>query len=259
MLTCQEIEPALGAYVEGHTDAEAQTRVEEHLRACAPCRARAARERTAHELVCARRDVLRGAAPAALRARCEALRTPAPRPVAATVARRPWVPLSVAATLAVASVVFVLFGTGNSVQTYAAQLAADHIKCFQFPPSAQEVDADRLGQMWQGNYGWALRVAPGSEAEGLQLLGVRRCASTRGRVAHMLYRWRGEPLSVYVLNEKIDEAADASLHPDAHDLVRRFGEQEIIWSDGGRTYAVVGRAPAPELQRVAHYVRRRVQ
>jgi anti-sigma factor RsiW len=257
MLNCEDIEPALAGYVDGHSDAAERARVEKHLSACPPCRGRAARERTAHDLLCARRTDLRGKAPAALRQRCAALRQ-APATMTAPV-RRPWVPLSMAATLAFASMIVVLFGVGGSVETYAAQLAADHIKCFQYPPTARNLDPDRLGEIWQGNYGWPLRVAPGADSEELELLGIRRCASTRGRVAHMLYRWRGEPLSVYVLNSRIDEAADASLGDDAHDLVKRFGEQEIIWTRGERTYAVVARAPVPELQKVAHYVRRRVQ
>ena len=40
---------------------------------------------------------------------------------------------------------------------------------------------------------------------------MRRCLSTDGRVAHIMYTWRGAPLSVYVLpRESSDAIASAS-------------------------------------------------
>ena len=43
--------------------------------------------------------------------------------------------LSLAASLVLFTGLFLFFAWGSSVETYAAQLAADHLKCFQFPPS----------------------------------------------------------------------------------------------------------------------------
>jgi anti-sigma factor RsiW len=109
-----------------------------------------------------------------------------------------------------------------------------------------------IGRNWQQSSGWPLKVAASSAPDQLQLLGVRRCGSSRGRVAHILYHWRGEPLSVYVLNGKIDVAQHAG---GDHDVIR-LGEHAIVWADHGRTYAVVASQHLPELRRVAVYVRR---
>jgi anti-sigma factor RsiW len=254
MANCREIEAKLAEYVDGQQAEDERAAVESHLQACPPCRTRAAGERAAHDLVCARRDTLRATAPGRLRERCAAQRQVA-RPPAAVLARSPWVRFSVAASVLLAGGLFVLFGWGSSVETYAAQLSADHLKCFQSPPEATSApDITLLGKTWQTQSGWGLKVAP-STMEGLTLLGIRKCGSTRGRVAHILYRWHGAPLSVYVLNHRFDHSATA-----AHDHdVTRLGEHAIVWAEHDRTYAVVADQQLPDLQRVATYVRRSIE
>jgi len=257
MANCQDIEANLAAYVDGECGAVDRTVVEEHVRVCPPCRARVVSERATHDLLHERRLGLRGCAPDTLRQRCAAHRAIGASDAA--VRRRPWIPLSLAATLMLATGVLLLFGWGSSVETYAAQLAADHLKCFQFPPEAVAVDAVAAGRTWQAANGWPLRVAASVPAEQLELLGVRRCGSTSGRVAHLLYRWRGQPLSVYVLNKRLEQAVEAGHQPD-HDSVVRLGEQAIIWSEKGRTYAVVARRRSvPDLEQVVPYVRRAIE
>jgi anti-sigma factor (TIGR02949 family) len=259
MADCREVESSLTAYVDGECAGSDCETIEAHLQTCPSCRTRVASERAAHDLLRAKCRDLRGCAPEALRRRCAAQRAAASARKSVFGGRRTWVPLSLAATLVLATGVFLLFGWGSSVETYAAQLAVDHLKCFQRIESATADDAETLGQKWQASYGWPLRIAEPSDPERLQLVGVRRCGSTKGRTAHIMYRWRGEPLSVYVLNDRLEAAADTSEHPDAHDAVSKFGEQEIIWSSKGRTYAVVARAPIADLERVARYVRRRIE
>lgn len=260
MADCRDLEPHFTAYVDGECPAAACAEVETHLQTCPRCHARVSTERAAHDLLRARAIELRRPAPDALRQRCaaQARKAAVPARVAARPAtRRSWLPLSLAASLILAASVFVLFGWGSAVETYAAQIAADHIKCFQFPPALSTTDVDALGRRWEAANGWSLKLAPPSPADALELVGIRRCGSTRGRVAHVLYRWRGEPLSVYVLNDRLEEAG-ARQAGTTH-AVERFGEQEIIWSEHGRTYAVVARAPVEDLQQVARYVRRRFE
>ncbi len=254
MANCRDIESKLAEYVDREQAAEARLAIEAHLKACPPCRARALGEQAAHDLLCARRVGLRGCAPAELRRRCAAQRRGFHG--AGHMMRRPWMPMSVAASVVVAVGIFLLFGWGSSVETYAAQLAADHLKCFQFPPDASSSpDVTLVGKTWQQTAGWALKVAASSPSEQLQLLGVRRCGSSRGRVAHIFYRWRGQPLSVYVLNYRFDRTADA-----AHDHdVNRLGEHAIVWTARERTYAVVASRRLPDLQHAAVYVRRSVE
>ena len=64
---------------------------------------------------------------------------------------------------------------------------------------------------------------------------MRRCISTEGLTAHLMYRWRGQPLSVYVLNR-----AHAGIGPVAAGR-RTPGQEAVMWSKGDRTYAVVAR------------------
>ena len=252
MTTCRDIEPQLARYVDADPDADIHL-VESHLRLCPSCRARVREEKAAHDLVCARRTTLRASAPPALRRRCAA-HCQARR--GSLLTRRPWMPLSLAATLAIALGMFLVFGWGSSVETYAAQLAADHLKCFQFPPSAEPAeDVSLVAQTWHKTAGWPLKIAASSPPEQLKLLGVRRCGSSRGRVAHILYKWRGQPLSVYVLNGRFDHAPDAGHDHD----VNRLGEHAIVWSERERTYAVVASRRLPDLAHAAKYVRRSVE
>lgn len=254
MANCRDVESKLAEYVDAEQPGPERQAIEAHLQACPSCRARASGERAAHDLVCARRGTLRGCAPAGLRGRCAAQRRPADG--AGRLTRRPWVPMSVAASILVAAGMFLLFGWGSSVETYAAQLAADHLKCFQFPPDASSAaDVSLVGKNWQQAAGWALKVAASAPSEQLQLLGVRRCGSSRGRVAHIFYKWRGEPLSVYVLNYRFDRTAGAAHDHDVH----RLGEHAIVWTHRDRTYAVVASRRLPDLHHAAVYVRRSVE
>ena len=257
MANCREIEERLAAYVDGEVAAPDRSTIDAHLERCPPCRTRAAAERATHELLLARQDRLRGCAPEALRRRCAAQRTlAAGRP--AGFARRTILPLSLAATIVMATGVFLLFGWGSSVETYAAQLAVDHVKCVQFPPDSGPPDPVSFGRNWEAANGWPLRLTPIEQAERPTLVAIRRCGSTHGRVAHIFYRWRGQPVSVYVLNDKLDGSPDAT-HGQAHASIVKLGERALIWSDKGRTYAVVAEERTPDLEQVAAYVQRTVE
>ncbi len=160
-------------------------------------------------------------------------------------------PLSMVATLVLAVAGVFLWGLGGSVEALSTQLAADHVKCFEFasPPTIMP-DAKAIGREWVHARGWSLKIPESEPGVQLELLGVRRCISTDGMTAHLMYRWRGQPLSVYVLNSE---------HPrvgPAPKLVERLGQEEIIWSKGGRTYAIVTRGHPSEIEHVALYVQR---
>jgi anti-sigma factor RsiW len=72
---------------------------------------------------------------------------------------------------------------------------------------------------------------------------------TEGRVAHLMYEWRGQPLSVYVLPSPIGRAVETRT------FVRRFGHEAVVWSQRGRTYVVLARGKREELDGVVSYVR----
>lgn len=243
---CRDLEPLLASYVDGESAPEDRARVDAHIGRCPPCRDRVSGERAARDVLHARRSELRACAPAWLRARCEAQGRSR-----ALLTRRTLLPLSLAASLVLALLGVFLFGLGDRGAALAAQISRDHTRCFEArPPQGGELDADQVGREWSQAQGWPLRVPAASEAADLRLLAVRRCLSTGGGSAHVLYTWRGEPLSLYVLPRPVD--AD-----DERTLVEKFGERAVIWTKGSRTYIVLssaGQAGRPELDRIAAYM-----
>jgi anti-sigma factor RsiW len=252
---CRELEPLFAPYVDGEAAGADRAAVAAHLTHCPPCRDRIEEEREARAALVAHRGTLRARcqASAGLRRRCAASAGPATAtPPSPGLLRRTVVPLSLAATLllAVGTVFFIgIVGINGSVQALANQFALDHVKCFQLAPKYAAVDPGQAGQEWSKAHGWGLVVPPSKADESLELLDVRRCLSSEGMTAHLMYKWRGEPLSVYVLNH------DPSQAPDPTHLATRFGPEAVIWTSQGRTYAVVSRGRREDLDHVARYVR----
>ena len=155
-----------------------------------------------------------------------------------------------AATLLLAVAGVFVYGLRDNAGALAAQLAVDHVKCFEFAPKPDVLpDARTVGREWAAVRGWSLKVPETTPGEELELLGARRCLSTVGATAHLMYRWHGHPLSVYVLNS---HARNVGSEPQ---IIERLGQEAIIWSKGDRTYAVVAQGRASEIQQIARYVR----
>jgi len=255
---CGECESLLASYVDGVAPPADRERIEKHIDACVCCRDWLARERAAQAAIRARRSGLRTCASAHLKARCAAYAAQQPSASASRLspAARPslvrrWAPLALAATLvlAVAGVLGLRFT--SPAQALALQTTADHVKCARFHVPEGAADPVTTAQQWQARFGWPLRL-PTSTSEppaepGLQLRDVRRCAVTDGRVAHLIYSYQGEPLSVYVLPKRtlVDEAQ----------FVRRFQHETVMWSQGDRTYIIVSSGPRDSLTRMMAYVR----
>jgi anti-sigma factor RsiW len=260
MAECRDVESLFAPYVDGEASPADRETLDAHVLGCPPCAERLACETEVQRAFAARRDRLRVAASSDLRRRCEAAWRPQVESAASTsipgspprgmIARHVWLPLSMAATilLAVAGVFF--YGLRGGGEAFAAQLVSDHVKCFEFAPEPTLLpDAQALAREWLTTRGWTIKVPEGQSAEQLKLLGVRRCISTDGTTAHVMYRWRGEPLSVYVVNHE-DKHFTASPR-----LVERFGQEAVVWCARGRTYAVVARGRPTDVEHVAEYVR----
>jgi hypothetical protein len=158
-------------------------------------------------------------------------------------------PLSLAASIVLAVAAVFLYVLNGGEEALAAQLAVDHVKCFQVASEPAVVpDAAALAREWKAARGWELKVPESEPAQQLELLGVRRCLVSEGITAHMMYKWRGEQLSVFVLNSP----THASSWPTDF---RTLGQNALIWSKGGRTYAIVTRARPSEIEQVAQYMR----
>ena len=158
---------------------------------------------------------------------------------------RRWVPLSLAATLVLAVAGVFLFGVNDRVEALAASLAVDHVKCFKVEGADREPSAVVAQRQWEQNQGWSIVVPDTLPAEQLKLVDVRRCFTTDGRSAHMMYTWRGAPLSLYVLPENVGRDR----------VVDKMGHEAIIWCANSRTYAVVAEGHPQDITRIVEYMK----
>lgn len=236
--TCDEIELRLAPYADGEDRHVDRAAVERHLTQCPICRERARAEQVARTVLQARRSALVVSAPAGLRARCQpqgARRPPVLR----------WAPVSLAATLVLAVGAAFLYTLDHGAEALAASIAADHLKCFTFADTSRTADPAAIAADWERNRGWRIKVLGSLPAERLRLLGVRRCLSTEGQTAHLMYMCDGRPLSVFVWRRPDVRARDVEV----------LGHRAVIWSSTDRMYAVVGTESAERMARVAASVR----
>ena len=248
---CGELDERLTPYVDGEAAPDARRAVESHLAACPPCQKHADAEAGARDAVHQHRTALTTRAPESLRARCSALQSSVasrqstrPRQGFGAQAIRRWAPLSLAATVLLAVAGVFVFGLNDRVEALAASLAVDHVKCFKVSGGGR-VDAPAAEKKWLDDQGWSVVVPPASKAEQLTLVDVRRCFSTDGRAAHMMYSWRGAPLSLYVLPENVGRDR----------VVQKVGQQAVIWCANNRTYAVVADGQSTDLTPIVTYMK----
>lgn len=236
--SCDEIELKLTPWADGEAPDPDRAAVDAHLSRCSTCQAQAKAEETVRAVVRARRASLAQSAPAGLRVRC--------RPQASGVSMvRRWVPLSLAATLVLAIGGAFLYSLNNRVNALAASITADHVKCFKLADTNQAPDVATEAARWEQRHGWHLAVMPGVPADDIRFVGVRRCLSSGGQVAHLMYTSQGRPLSVFVWRKA--EYGERELEI--------FGHRTLLWSSADRMYAVVGTETPERMARVAAYVR----
>jgi anti-sigma factor RsiW len=272
MPDCKKLAPYVTPYVDQELAAAERADVDAHLRVCPPCQARVAVEQSVRDLLSTHRDTLRKeCAPTALRARCagftrdsitsdaEAERKAgggltAGRAGAASAhsvgpASR-WRPRTRSLALA-ASVVLVvgtafLYGiTDRSNRIMAAELVADHVKCFGLNRIINtQQEASIVEGALASTFGWQVRLPEWPRDMGLELVGARPCLYGEGRIAHVMYRHNGHPVSVFMLPKTVR----------SDELVDVLGHQAVIWPSGDRTFVLVSREPREQVQRMASYV-----
>ncbi len=233
MSDCRKMESLLPTFVDGAAPADVRRVVEAHLDVCPACRQAAAVERACHTLLRSRAAALETPAPPGLHTRLlAAAREERARPGLVTLGWRG----RLAAFGAAAALVLALAAGSFSVLTsysnvvFAAQLALDHLKCFAIDghvhlPGMTTHEAE---QQLSDLYGWDLEVPEGSDAD-LRIVAVRRCVYGDGRAAHVLYRFREMPVSLFML-------PDMTRVPDE---VAAFGQASRMWSRGNVTYVLV--------------------
>jgi len=226
--------------VDGEARAAERAAVEQHVGRCPSCASLLEEERAARDLVRARRAALAVAAPSGLRARC----TPSPRRVRRPIAWR-WVPLSLAASLLIAVGGAFVYSVNHPVEVLAAELAVDHMKCFKLQDTSAAPDAAELARTWRRERGWTIPVVTGIPEDGIHLVGLRRCLTSEGQMAHLLYMAGDKPLSVYVWRQVVAPPGDLEV----------MGQRAVIWASNGRTFAVVGAQPSAVIGEMCEHVR----
>ncbi len=249
MTECERTTSRLPGYLDGALPADEQDATARHLGACPPCRREADAQRAAAELVRLSSPTLRQVLmPPGLETRCRAAAREAltPRP------RRSWLARLAPAALAVVMIAVtggVLFAvaTERSDTLLAAQLAADHEKCFRFfaPAEGTTVEPRAVEATLRQRFGWNGHVPGSSDADGLRLGGARRCVYADGSIPHVMYRAHGQNLSLFILSGVRRHEADLTV----------FGHRSRIWTEGDTTFVLVSSSAGGDMLDVATHVR----
>jgi anti-sigma factor RsiW len=262
MPKCSLIDPLVTPYVDDElTDVDRHV-VDDHLAVCAPCRSRVEAERIVRGVLEERRDAIRESdrPPAALRTRCAQLRTPlsaasrsgdgvARAASSPRSASSPWrarlAPLSLAATLVlIVGAAFLYQITASSTTVMAAELAADHVKCFALNAVLRTHQTpDVVESSMASGFDWRMQL-PQVDRAGLELVGARPCLYGEGKIAHLMFTDRGIPVSLFMLpkTNRSDE------------LVNVFGHEAAVWSVGDRTFVLIARETEAQVEHLAKFV-----
>jgi anti-sigma factor RsiW len=160
-------------------------------------------------------------------------------------------PLALAAALVLmVAGAFVYQVTARSARVMAAELTADHMKCFTINGLlGTHQAAETVESSLASGFGWRTHLPERPDREGLELVGSRPCLYGEGRTAHIMYRHNGHPMSLFMLprNRGEDQIVDV------------FGHEAAIWSVDNRTFVLITRGTRSEVQRLAAFVRAAVR
>ena len=258
MSNCRAIDPLVTPYVDRQLEDAERRQVDEHLRRCPPCYSRVTAEQAVRDLVQARQPELHHTAPPVLREKCARIAatvkaqsgargTVAP---GALVSRQKWTsrfaPVAMAASLvAVVGGAFVYQATHRSARVMAAELVADHLKCFAVNAAlgTQESPSSVEGAMLS-SFDWRVHLPAEPSRAGLELMGARTCLYGEGRIAHIMYRHEGRPVSLFMLPNTERTAG----------LMEVLGHEAAIWCANNRTFVLISREPTQDVQRLASFV-----
>jgi len=250
-MTCREVEEQLPSFVDG-TMTEGTQGIAAHLETCDDCRASWHAQTVARTVLQARAAQLSPIAPPGLRTRLrssmDADRSAGHAPDGLAWTGRLTAFAAAAMVVLTLGAVLLPVVTIRSTAVLAAQLALDHLKCFTIEGDADgEPIAEAAAETTlKEEFGFTVNVPPSLPSEKLELMAVRRCLYGDGRAAHLMYRLNGEPVSLFIVPGLTRPAAELSL----------FGHDQLVWTDGDRTYMLVARGGTrQDLARVASYLR----
>jgi anti-sigma factor RsiW len=247
---CRRTAGRVTPYVDGVLPEGERSDVERHLAACPPCRRGALEEQGGRTVLRECADRLKAEPlPPGLRSRCETLAREHSRVRLVTLWRL-LAPITAMAVLIIfAGVLLFSLATRRSDALLAAQLTADHVKCFKIfaPGDEAPADAARVEQELDAKYGWDMHVPASSRDAAITLIGGRRCLYADGSMPHVMYTAGGSaPVSLFRLEGVTRKEGE----------VTALGHHCRIWSRGGHTYVLVTpERQTPEMVRLAQYVR----
>ena len=249
MDACREIDPLVTRVADNEATAAESSHVDAHVRDCAPCHLQLHAERESRHLVRERAVMLVGHAPLGLRTRCAATRAQAAPPVRRSLpllSRASW-PMALAATLVLAVAGSAFYGlVVNPSRAVAAQLALDHLKCFALFEEPAGLEPAAVEAQLKARYEIDVVLPAGQAADGLTLVGGRRCLYLDGLVAHLLYRRGAVHVSLFVL------PTGAKLSQTDLDVL---GHSAVAFTKAGRTWVAMARAPHTEVEAIASIFR----
>jgi anti-sigma factor RsiW len=155
-------------------------------------------------------------------------------------------PYALAASLVlVVGGAFVYQATDKSARVMAAELTADHVKCFAMNGLfGKHEGAAAVESSMAGSFGWQMHLPANPARAGMELVGSRQCLYGEGEVAHIMYRHDGHPVSLFMLPKTAR----------AEEIVDVFGYESKIWCDGNRTFVLVSHEPRADVERMASFV-----
>lgn len=136
--------------------------------------------------------------------------------------------------------------TQRSARILAAELAADHVKCFALNTvlgtrhAREAVESSMLA-----SFGWQMRVPGELDRAGFELVGARPCLYPEGKIAHLMYRYQGHPVSIFMLPRTSRR----------EELVEVLGHEAAIWSAGDRTFVLIARESREAVERMTSFAR----
>lgn len=244
MARCSDIEPLKTPYVDGEVPPADRLRVAGHIEDCPSCHRQVDAERAARTVVRAHAGTMVEHAPAHLRGRCAAAarsRTAAGRGLP-LLSRAGW-PMALAASVLLAFGAALAYGTLiNPSKAVAAQLTLDHLKCFALFDQPSALQPAEVQAALKAHYGFDVVLPEADNAEGLTLVGGRRCLYLDGAVAHVLYKRGQVPVSLFVL------PPGARLSQTELDV---FGHMAVSFARGGRIWVVLARGARADVERAA--------
>ena len=246
---CRRTVEQLAPYLDGGLSQAERAEVERHLGQCPPCRRVAAGATGGRAVLRERSTLLRDAPlPPGLRSRCEALAQQGSAPQSW---RQRWLPaLAVGALVLATGLAVLALETRRSGALLAYQMTLDHVKCDHLFTSAEmkPMEARDAEVLFARKGGWNLAVPPSSAADGITLIGARRCLYTSGTIPHMIYRVGDRDMSLFML--------PGVTRPE--ESLVRLGYESRIWSQGGNTYVLV-HPSGRDMVAAARYVMQRTR